>query len=383
MPALVEHLIVQVLPVRLEQVILLRVPLRGLSASLALVPDDLGHVLAVVRQVDRHADRIRPPVLPGLLDDPLRNRRAELRQRRPADLVHGQPVKVFPCFCRQFHPADGDRHRGLAVPPQPPQRPRLQQFLRTLALVGLDLVDPSVYRLVLAQVVPVDVQVVLADRVDPRVHPAPAYALAQRAQVPLPAHLALHRVVPLPDVQLERVHAHVVFPNAVLQAVRDRLDGVVQAVSVELVRIAYVVGEIPQHPVTLLRQDIFNRLLCRAGCRTRRAGHHGRCHLAEEALILQDLNHVLQPDRDRLRVHAVVDALYPPDDRAFRPVILQQPVVEADLRCPVALAERDRTVAVPLRQRQRLRLRQEPRAPREAVPAQFVHLMQTSRSSSP
>ena len=174
-PALVEHLIQQMFPVRLEQVILLRLPGTGLpaAASPRLLLDDRGHVLAVVRQRDRHGLRLFPPVAPLFLYDPLGDRRPVFRQRALAHLVQLQVVQRFTGFLAQFQPADLDAHSRLAVFVQPSLCPALQARLGAFALIRLPVIHPSVYTLVLAQVPAVHLQIVLPRRVDPGVHPAP------------------------------------------------------------------------------------------------------------------------------------------------------------------------------------------------------------------
>ena len=178
MPALVEHFIQQVLAVGLEQVILLRLPGAGASAAPAprLFLYDRGDVPHVVRQRQRHILRFFSPIAPLLLHDPLGNCRRVFRQRHLADLVQLQIIQRLTGFLAQLQPGDRDAYRRLAVPVQPPLCPGLQVFFCALALVGFPVIHPSIQALVLAQVIAVNMQVVLSGRVDPGVHPAPAHA---------------------------------------------------------------------------------------------------------------------------------------------------------------------------------------------------------------
>ena len=319
-------------PVRLEQVILLRVSLLRLAAFFAFALDDARHIVHGVAQRHRHLLPVFNPVGPGFFDDRFGDRRRVFRQRHPAHLVHLQMIQIFAGILAQLQPADRDRYRRLAVPPQLPICPGKQVCLCGLALVCLDLVDTSVQTLVFAHILAVDVQVVFADRVEPRIHSAAAEAPAQRRQVSLSAHLAQHRVVLLPEVDPERVLRHVEVEHAVFQAVPDLAQRVQDAVPVELIRVAVVKLKFTQHPVVLQAQQVLRRLLC---CHRRCAAvpGHRLCRCFREQLrVIQAVDHVFQFNRHRFRVRLVVDILYPPYDRAFRPVVLQQPVVKPDLR---------------------------------------------------
>ena len=378
-PALVEYLIQQMLPVGLEQVVLLRLPGAGLSAAASprLLLDNRGHVLAVVRQGDRYALRFLSPVAPLLLHDPLGDSCPVFRQRALAHLVQLQVVQRFAGFLAQFQPADLDAHARLAVFVQPPLCPALQARLGAFALIRLPVIHPSVCALILAQVPAVHLQVVLPRRVDPGVHPAPGDAFLQRQQVPFSPHLAPHRVVPLPHVQYEREHAQVVFPHRAVQRIRHAVQGVQQRVPVELIRQRLAVLKIAQRPRAVLAQDILHRLLRRAGRRPA-PGDRRRRHLAQ-ADVVQGFDHVFQFHRPGIRQRVLVNPAHSPYIRPLRPVVVQQPVVERDRRR--VRPQRDRCGAVPFRQCHRLAFRLEPFAPRQAVPAQFVHIMQTSRCS--
>ena len=125
-PAFIEHLIIQMLSVRLEQVILLRLSGRPASAALAALLDDRFHVRDVVAQVHCHVLRFFSPVAPLQLRDPLRDRRPAVRHRAAAGFVDPQRVQAFPGFAAQLQPADRDRHHRLAVLPQPPAGPGSQ-----------------------------------------------------------------------------------------------------------------------------------------------------------------------------------------------------------------------------------------------------------------
>ena len=379
MAALVKHLVQQVLSVGLEQVVLLGLPGAGTSsaATAHLFLHDGRDVRHVVRQRDVHVLRFLSPVPPLLLDDPLGDRRGVFRQRALADLVHCQDVQRFAGLLAQFQPADLDRDSRLAVPVQPALRPCPQIVLCAFALVCLSVIHPPVQVLVLAQVSAVQLQPVLARRVDPGIHSAAADAPLQRVQVPLSPHLAADRVIPLPYVQLEREGGQVIFPYRVFQRICDGLQGVQQCLPVELIGIADVIFKVAQRPRVVLAQDILHSLLRRAGCRSC-AGDRLHRHLAQGDVV-QRLDDVFQLNRPGVRVRVVRDVLHAPHIVAFLPVVVQQPVVERDLRS--LRPQSDRARAVPFLGDHRLRLWQEPCPPRQALSAQFIHIMRTSRCS--
>ena len=379
MAALVEYLIQQMLTVGLEQVVLLGLPgARTSSAATAyLFLHDRCDVRHVVCQRDVHVLRFLPPVPPLLLDDPLGDRRGVFRQRALADLVHCQAVQRFAGLLAQLQAADLDRDPRLAVPVQPAPCPCLQIVLCAFALVRLPVIHPPVQVFVLAQVSAVQLQPVLARRVDPGIHSAAADAPLQCDQVPLSTHLAADRVVPLPNVQLERKRGKVKFPYRVLQGVRHGLQGVQQRLPVELVGIADVVLEVAQRPRVVLAQDVLHGLFCRAGFCTG-SGDRLHRHLAQGDVV-QRLDNVLQFYRPGVCVRVVRDVLHAPHIVTFLPVVIQQPVVELDLRS--LRPQGDRARAVPFLDDHRLRLRQEPCPPCQALSAQFIHIMRTSRCS--
>ena len=381
-PAIVKHLVIQVFPVRLKQVILLRLPRCGLPAAPAALLDDARHIRAAVAQVHRDVFRLFPPVPPLQLYDPLTDLDPALRQRTQADLVQLQPIQVFARFRAQLQPADGDRHRRLTMPVQPCLRPGLQVCFRRFALVRLNLVNSPIQALVFLQVFSVDMQVVLPDRINPGIHPAPGDAPLHCVQIPPASHFTGNRVVPLPDMKLEREHIQAVFPYRVLQRLCDRLDRVINALAgAELVWIAHVILEVTQLPYALQAQQVLHRLLCRHRRRAVVSGQRFCRYLIGQLPVVQNLDHMLQADRPRFCIVLIINRLDPPDVIPLRPAVVQDPVRKRDLR--IVRPQLNRAAAVPFLQYERLAFRLKPFAARQTAAVHSVHIRQTSRCSSP
>ena len=248
---------------------------------------------------------------------------------------------------------------------QQPVRPGSQVLDRGLRAVGDHLVDPPVDLLVVADVVPWNVKVVLSDGIDPRIHSCPADASLQRGKVPFLPHFAVRIPLQQPDVQNKRMLRQVIIPVDALQRICHGLDRVVNAQRLEFIREAVNDLQVSQLPVEIPAQQVFDRLPRRAA---RPAADVLRRHLAEDLLILQQPDHMLQLDRHCVRLAVFADALDPPDDRITAGhVFVIQPVVEINLDRAVH-RHRDRARAAFLRQGQALAFRQEPRPPRKGMP---------------
>ena len=309
---------------------LLRAGPAALAAAGALAVHDAGHVLHQVGQGHRHLLRLLDLVGPAHLRDPFADRRAVFRQRHPAPPAHHDVVQRFPRAPAQLQPRHRYRHQRLAVPVQPLLAPGPQRILVLVALVRLDLAHHAPDVLVFARVVPADVDVVLPDRIVPRVHPAAVDLLPQGRDVPAHPHLAgeLRRL--LPDVQREGKAPQVVFPLRPVQAARHRLQRGEQVLPVEVVRVARVLAQVAQPPDVLLSQDVVDRLARRALRVVLVPGDVLRQCLAEQHPVLQVLDHVLQLDRPGLRLHLLRDRLHPPDDPGAGFRLILHPVVDRD-----------------------------------------------------
>ena len=341
------------------------------SAGLLLlhVADDGRQVRQLVPQRDGDLflfpDLVRHPD-PG---DPLRDRRPKLRQRYPAFPVQGQPVQAFAGLLAQLQPADGHCHLRVAVSLQPLPGPGPQRALRLGSAEGLDLRHHAVDVLVLADVVPADVQVVLADRVKPRIHPAAVDHPLQGLQVPPGPHLAGGVVRDPPDVDPEGDPAQVVFPAGVRAAVRHGLQRREKGVPVELVGPGDVVKvKVAQRPQALPRQDVLGRGSRAAGA-CAGSGDVLVGVLSKKHRVLQRADDVLQRELPGVRVEGHVRGSRPPHDSFPGPrFVVQQPAAHRDLR--ILRPQLQGGCAFSLFKAQPQRLRHQLPLRRQALPAQ-------------
>ena len=342
-------------------------PAASAASALDRVRDDLCQIRPVVCQRHPHNFRLMHLVLVVQRRDSLRDLRSEFRQRDPARLSQLQPVHALACRVRQFQSVHVDRDRRLRVHRQPFPRPPLQLFHAVDAGIRFDLAHHSVQVRVLFHVVARNVQIVLADRIEPCVHPASVDRLCDRPQVPSGPHLAADLRAFARDVQPEWIDAHVVAPPGVLQTVAHRFQAVKQAVPVEFVRVSHTfIVESAQHPVALPCQDVAHRLPRRAGFRIRVSGDLRRLVLSEQHHIPQRLDRVFQlhrrcPCRECLR-----DAFHPPYDPGSRLRVILHPAVHAD---PCHVRRRQRRRAVPFLQLQAQRFHRDLPLRRQAVTA--------------
>ena len=293
------------------------------AASSRLLADNAGDVLPGVAQRHGHVFRLFALVLPGQLRDPLRDGDAKIRQRHPAPPPDGQPVQVFPGFPAQIQAADGDGHDGLTVPLQAIQRPQAQHSLRLLALVGFHLVFPAPYALVLAQVVPSDMQVLFSDGVDAGVHIGAVYRPPHGGDIPAHAHFAGVRRADMPDMQLEGQAAQIVLPARIVQGAGDLFHSGKKIVAVEGIRGAVRVLKVAQRPNALTAQHILGRLLRRTRSRSAVSRDVARLHFSEDAYIPQGVDNVLQGVGAGAAVENAVVGLDPPHDARARLLIVQ------------------------------------------------------------
>ena len=336
------------------------------SALFDGVRDDAGHVLPVVGQGDPHHLRSVDLVRIAKFRDPLLDCGSELLQRYPADPPQRQLVQALPGSLRQLQPLRRNADGGLRVSLQQFIRPAPELRLRVLALVGLRFADDAVDVRVFLHVLRGQVQVILADGIESRVHPVSADALGNRRQVPPGPHLAGHSGG-LPDnVQPEGVHREVVRPPCVLQRSRHSLQRVVERVPVELVRVRYVVIHLPQRPVALLPKDVPHSLLSRAAGGGGAAGNDLSVDLPEEDPVPQGADQVLQLHRGRPGGVVPIDRCHPPHNTSPRAGVVQQPAVRADAR---HVRRRHGGGGVPFPQLQAQRLHRHPPRLGEAVPA--------------
>ena len=342
------------------------------SAFLYRIRDNFGHVHPAVRQRDLYVLRLMDLVRVADADNLLRDCRVELRQRHTAPGAQLHPVHALACGLHQFDAFDVNGHRRLRVFLQPFVRPSGQLFLGVNTLVCFGLADHAVDLCVPVHVFRVNVQVVPADRIEPCEHSAFVDRPPDGLHVPSGPHLRLHIRVFLRDVQQERVNCRVVTPPGAFQAVRHRLQRFKQRVPVELVRIAdFVVIEIPQFPVALLRQDILDRLPRRACRRPDRSGDHRRRMFSEQDPLFQRVDDVFQLQLRRPVVECLLNGPDPPYDSFARFPVILQPCRHAD---PVHALRRHCRGAVPFLQLQAHRLRLDFPHLRQAVSVQQNHL---------
>ena len=302
--------------------------------------------------------------------DPLRDRRPELRQRHPAHPSQRQPVQALARGLHELQPLHLDGNHRLRVPLQHLTRPGFQLRCRRPARVRRRVLDDAVGRRVPVPVGRGQVDVVVSDRIEARVHPRPVDVLRDRPQVPSAPQLTPDRSGPPRDVQPERVARQVVGPFRVRQRVRHRLQRVEQRVPVKLVRVRYAVVERAQRPVPLAPQDVFHRLPRRAGLGLRVPGDRRRRHLAEQDPVLQRGDHVLELHRRRVRRVGRPDGLHPPHDARARVRVVQQPALRPD---PGHVRRRHRRRAFAFLQAQAQRLQRDLPRPVQAVPIQEDH----------
>ena len=336
--------------------------------ALHVLRDDPRDVVPVVRQGDPHDLRLVDRVLVCQAHDPLRDRRAELRQRHPAHPAQPQPVERLAGAFHQLQALDFDVHDRLRVPRQLLVRPAAELSVRLPARVRLRVLDHAVQVGISLHIWRAGkVQVVLAYRIEAGIHPASVNRPRDRPQVPSAPQLALHAGGSPRNVQPERVPAHVVRPPRVVERVRHRLQAVEQAVPVELVGVRHAVVELAQHPVALLAEDVFHRLAGRAG---RSAGDVLRFRLPEEDLVFQGADRVLQLHRGRVCRVGRPDGPHPPHDSRARFLIVQEPRFRCD---PVHVGGRHARRAFPFLQGQAQRLHRHLPGGCQAVSVQQDH----------
>ena len=210
------------------------------------------------------------------------------------------------------------------------------------------------------------VQVVLPDRVEARVHPRLVHDHPDGFDVPVHAHpaqvLAGDRV--RAESQAERVAAEVV-PPAAADRVRDGLHRAHDVVAVEAVGLLLIVHDRLGPPVLLVAEHIAQRVVHGAYRRLAVPGDRRRRDLAEQKVIAQHVDDVLAVDRPAFAVVGVLHALDPPDDAGARVRLIPQPVAHDDLRS--LRADRDRRCRLLLVQLQRHPQRPELIPDRQAV----------------
>ena len=352
-------------------VILLRLP-RSAPASpasaLHVLRDDPRDVVPVVRQGDPHDLRLVDRVLVGQAHDPLRDRRAELRQRHPAHPAQPQPVERLAGAFNQLQTLDFDVDHRLRVPRQLLVRPAAELSVRLPARVRLRVLYDAVQARVPLHVGRAGkVEIVLPDRIEAGIHPASVNRSRDRPQVPSAPQLTLHAGGAPRNVQPERVPAHVVRPPRVVERVRHRLQAVEKAVAVKLVGIGHAVVELAQHPVALLAEDVFHRLAGRAG---RSSGDRRRRDLAEQDPVLQRRDRVLQLHRGRVGRVGRPDGPHPPHRARARFLIVQEPRFGCD---PFHVGGRHARSALAFLQRQAQRLHRHLPGGCQAVSVQQDH----------
>ena len=297
------------------------------------VIDDACHVFLDVCQRCRRRFRLPDLVRIAQLRDDLFDDRFVSFQRHPAHSAQHDVVQALSRLTAQIRHAYRDRHQRLAVCVDQFIRPLQQLFFCRFALIRFGFFDYSVILFVFAYIVPVNVDIVLADRVESRIHPAFVYGDLRRLDVPHGPQLHAHRCRPGCDVQHKWINRCVIAPPAVFKASAHCVQCAQKIVSVEVIRIAYQsIAERTQHPVALLIQDVFNGFLRRAGCRAVVPCDGFRRHRSEHQLIPQRVDHMLQHQCPCLCFHLVVDAFNPPHDAFSRLVHFLQPVAHDDFR---------------------------------------------------
>ena len=255
------------------------------------------------------------------------------------------------------------------MPPQPILRPGPQRVLRGQALIRLHAAHPAPGRLVPAQVLLRQLQVVLPDGVDPGHQPVAVNGHAQRCQVPPPPHLAGGRRGRPADVQPEGHAAQVVFPHRVLQGAAHRLQRLPNGVPIEAVGLDYIVIAPAQRPDALVAQDLPDR---RRGAHAAVRSAHGlRVEIRVGDVVLQAVDDVLQRQRPGARVILLLCGLHPPHGALARLRVLQQPGADIDLGLLVRQGHGRGAPA--LGQGQALRLGHEMPRRRQGLPIQNDH----------